>query len=164
MVKVAVTGHRPKDLWGYDACEGWDWLRSTLRALLGELGATRALSGMALGVDQEFAQAALDVGVPVVAYVPFEGQDRIWPAASQAAYRALLSRCSELVVVSQSSTRQAFFDRNFAMVQAADVTVAVWSGKQFGGTYHAVQQALTLRKPLVWVDPFARQAWSVGSR
>jgi uncharacterized phage-like protein YoqJ len=165
MVKVAVTGHRPKDLWGYDAGEGWAWLRGTLCGLLVELGATEAISGMALGVDQEFAYAALEAGVPVAAFVPFEGQERRWPASSQAAYRALLARCARQVVVSQVASVEAFHARNTAMMQACDVAVCVWdSSRRSGGTFHAVGEALRLGVPIVWVDPTMRQVWLVGSR
>jgi len=163
MVKVAVTGHRSADLFGYGAHEGWDWLRDTLRHLLEDLGATEAFSGMALGADQVFARAALDAGVPVVAYVPFLGQERLWPFSSQAAYGFLLDRCRERVVVSSSPSRTAFLERNTAMVDAADVVVAVWTGKGSGGTHHAVQEALRLGKAMVWVDPVRRQVWLVGS-
>jgi uncharacterized phage-like protein YoqJ len=154
---VAVTGHRPKDLWGYDAqAEGWSWLRSTLSGLLQELGATEAISGMALGVDQVFVRAARDVKVPVAAYVPFEGQDRIWPASSQREYRELMSQCHRQVVVSSVPCPAAFLERNEAMVRDSDVVIAVWTGKQDGGTADAVRRSLSAGRVLLHVDPVAR--------
>lgn len=158
-LRVAVTGHRPGDLFGYDlAAPGWQWLRGELRSLLAELGATEAVSGMALGVDQVFAEVALDAGVPLAAYVPFAGQDRIWPTESQVAYRALLARAARTVTVSQVAGAQAFLERNAAMVRDCDVVVAVWTGKDSGGTAHCVRTALAAGRPLVWLNPVSRSA------
>ncbi len=60
----AITGHRPDKLpWGYDeTSEGYRWLKKALTkqiVTLADSGITSFLSGMALGVDQIFAELVL---------------------------------------------------------------------------------------------------------
>lgn len=158
VLRVAVTGHRPGDLFGYDmGSEGWQWLRQTLAEVLTGFGVpVEAISGMALGVDQVFAEVAIDEGVPVVAYVPFRGQDGRWPPESRATYLDLLAQCAREVVVSPVASAAAFLRRNEAMVQVCDVLVAVWNGKTEGGTYHCLQYGLAQGRPVLHVDPVRR--------
>lgn len=56
---VGVTGHRPDKLWGYgdNARPHEEKLEAYLKGKLIELGATEAVTGMALGVDTVFARA-----------------------------------------------------------------------------------------------------------
>ena len=102
MQGIMVTGHRPDKLGGYGPSETqaavrtWLWERVKLHALYNE--DPFAISGMALGVDQWFAEEALDLGVPVHAYVPFEGQESRWPEPSRYAYGKLLKRCAHFLI------------------------------------------------------------------
>jgi uncharacterized phage-like protein YoqJ len=166
-LRIAVTGHRPKDLFGYDRThEGWGWLRATLRTLVDELAAGRPvelLSGMAQGVDQEFADMGIMAGYPVAAYVPFDGQEAAWPAPAQALYRRLLRRCTRVLFISSVRSVASFFRRNERMVEDSDIVIAVWTGKAEGGTAHCVQAALDARRPMVWVDPVQRRLFHVAN-
>jgi uncharacterized phage-like protein YoqJ len=166
-LRIAVTGHRPKDLFGYDLHhEGWQWVREELAQLIEEFsaaGACEFVSGMALGVDQVFAEEVLAARQVLVAFVPFAGQDRLWPPRARAHYRRLLERAARVVTVALQGSLQAFHDRNQAMVDHADIVVAVWSGRQRGGTFHCVQAALAAGRCVVRVDPVARHASCVGS-
>jgi uncharacterized phage-like protein YoqJ len=173
-LRVAVTGHRPADLFGWDrGAEGWQWLRGVLSGLLRELGAAEAISGLALGVDQLFALAARDAGVPVAAYVPFEGQDRKWLAPDRRAYAEMRAQASRTVVCRALTPGpdgefafrdvvEALHARNGRMVEDCDVIIAVWTGKTSGGTYDAVQKAMRAGRVLVHVDPAARTATIVA--
>ena len=165
-LRIAVTGHRPEDLFGYDECEGWRWLRAVLRRVVGDLsggGACELMSGMAIGVDQEFAAVGLDAGLPVEAFVPFPGQESRWPPEAQAHYRRLLRRC-RVQVVSPCWSKEAFQRRNEAVVDACDVLVAVWTGKPSGGTFRCLRYALDVGCRIVWVDPVRRRVADVGDR
>lgn len=166
-LRIAVTGHRPDGLFGYDfAHPGWQWIRDELQRILTEFsaqGPVECVSGMAIGVDQVFAEEVLAAGLPLVAFVPFEGQERRWPPAAQRHYHDLLSRALRRLTVSTAAWRQAFLDRNQAMVQACDVMVAVWTGKESGGTYHCLGAALRAGRPVLWVDPVRRRSVLVGA-
>lgn len=142
---IAVTGHRPDKLGGYGEHSRLRlWVRACLREemVLWALRKTTVfLSGMALGVDTDWARAAVELGYPFVAVVPFEGQDRVWRPEQQATYRELLGKAREVIVVSDGGyTPEAMKKRNTWMVKAASAVVAVWDGSS-GGTGHCVNEA-----------------------
>lgn len=61
-MRICVTGHRPKLLYGYDLNnEKWQALKEKLKGLLLEENCTEAITGMALGTDQIFALAVLEL-------------------------------------------------------------------------------------------------------
>jgi len=109
-------------------------------------------------VDQVFAEEVVASGAALAAYVPFEGQQSRWPTASQAHYERLLRRACRVRTVSRIPGVEAFHKRNRAMVEDCDVVVAVWNGKQAGGTHHCLTAALEAGRPVVWLDPEARQS------
>src|SRR5688572_7452942 len=95
---VAATGHRPDKLGGWsDQGHAMDSvIRERLMSLahmhLLATNPARVISGMALGWDQVWCQAALEAGVRVYAAVPFNGQEAKWRPDSRAFYRRLLER------------------------------------------------------------------------
>ncbi len=168
---MSVTGHRPKDLFGYDEhIEGTQWILATLRSLVEAFMArsseTVFVSGMALGVDQWWAEAAQSCGGRLHCYVPFAGQELAWKdPAARARYRHIGRRAEQVHYTrgedqlrerSFSEVRELLLARNDDMVSVADVVVAVWSGKRSGGTYHCLRSALRAGKRVLWVDPFQR--------
>lgn len=137
---IAGTGHRPDKLGGY----GDDVFDRLVR--LGELAIEETrpdslITGMALGWDQALAQAALNKGVPYMAAVPCEGQDRLWPKESQATYNRLLVKAAEVKVVSPgpyAAWKMAV--RNKFMVAQCDLVVALHNGTP-GGTAGCLEYA-----------------------
>ena len=97
-----------------------------------------AISGMAVGADQLFAEICIEKGIPVIAYIPFLGQENRWHTRAQERYRSLLSQCSEKIIVCDSASIQAFQTRNAAMVAASTRAVAVWD-RHPGGTANTVR-------------------------
>jgi|SRR5690606_11597477 len=137
---VAATGHRPNKLGGYDYRRAEE-RRRIARGALTLLGATEAISGMALGWDVDFAQAAIDLGIPVHAAVPFEGQECRWPSSSQQAWRSILAKCASVTVVSPGGySASAMQVRNEWMVDRAPYVLALWDGSP-GGTGNCVKYA-----------------------
>lgn len=148
---IAATGHRPKSLkTGYDLAP----LIALAKPWLAARAPSVILSGMALGWDQAVAIAALDLGISVHAYIPFNGQADAWPTHSQVAYQNLLLRCAYIKVVSPGGYEPWKMQvRNEAMVDDCDSVLALWNGEKTGGTYRCVEYAeKKARKPVsnVW--------------
>lgn len=143
---IAATGHRPEKLGGYT-----NHVRLALGGLATEYlsGAapTKVISGMALGWDQAVTAAALALGIPVTAAIPFEGQESRWPPEAQARYRRLLAACSDVVVVSEIASVRAMQLRNEWMVDHAHKMVALWDGS-FGGTHNCIVYARKWGRPI----------------
>ena len=165
MVRVALTGHRPYKIFTHDpyAETNYQKLVSFCMLILPELlvifGAYRVTSGMALGFDQAFAEAAQEFTVPVMAAVPFEGQERLWPASSQKRYNRLKAGCKKVHVCTEvdlenyGEVAEALRYRNTVMITHCDVVLALYNGDQSGGTAHAVRSAQAAGKEVINIWP-----------
>jgi uncharacterized phage-like protein YoqJ len=157
-----VTGHRPPELGGYLVPNPTEqWVRATLRSVLqahrDRDPDVEGLSGMALGADTIFVEVALELGIPLHAAVPFEGQESQWPEASQARYRQLLEHCATVTVVCRPGYEAwKMLERNRYMVGRATHAVAVWKGYFTGGTGHCVRTLRSAKVPTVVLDPGSR--------
>lgn len=151
---LAVTGHRPPKIGGYDPSAP---LRVAVRAAIHDalvrLQPEKGISGMALGVDQDFAEECIALGIPFLAAVPFKNQSGAWPEASRAHYDYLLEMAAEVVVVSGGAyATWKMQARNVWMVDACTELLAVWDGSS-GGTGNCVTYALTKKRPIHRIDP-----------
>lgn len=149
------TGHRPVKL-GFKgdpySSQNFallvEFLRKELRENPELIETQGVISGMALGFDMALAVAAIKEGIPLVAAVPFEGQELAWPTDSWArrVYGQILERATEVVVVSPGGySAQKMQARNQWMVDRADRVVALWNTTP-GGTANAVRYALCTHK------------------
>ena len=129
---VAGTGHRPQKLLGFGARAN-STLRRFTCAWLEALAPELVISGMALGWDQALATAAVELAIPFVAAVPFEGQEARWPESSQREYQALLGHAANVVVVSSGSfSARSMQARNEWMVDRCDLLLALYDGSASG--------------------------------
>lgn len=158
-----ITGHRSQKLGGFGvnpiAARVQAHLRETLTALHGRIPNLHGLTGMALGCDQWYAELCVSLHIPYTAFIPFQGQERLWPAPSQAQYRALLVQamaiqCPALEAsrLSAHEIRRALLDRNTAMVRQSHAAIAVWDG-QPSGTGDAVGKLQAAHIPTFRVHP-----------
>ncbi|HET8970914.1 MAG TPA: SLOG family protein [Candidatus Nanopelagicales bacterium] len=100
---VVILGHKPPELGGYGPNPIADGVRSQLESVL----AARlqldpdlvAVSGLRLGAEQIGAEAALAVGLPLVAVLPFPDADAPWPADSRQRFRDLCAAADEVVTL-----------------------------------------------------------------
>lgn len=147
---ICGTGHRPSP--GRFDSDPATFARLTRLAfdwILDEQPDT-VISGMALGWDQALATAALEHGIPVIAAIPFIGQADRWSKPDVERYWHLLERCSEKRVISTGGySAEKFQRRNEAMVDDADLVLALWDGLPKGGTANCVAYAEAAGKPVV---------------
>ena len=94
------------------------------------------LSGLDLGAAQAGATAAVEVGVPLVAVLPFPDPEARWPADVRERYRRLLEAAADTVVL-QSTTPEskqklasAFSRRDAWLARHAHEAVLVWDGEE----------------------------------
>lgn len=153
---VAFTGHRPSKLGNeYEIGPIRTKIRAAIRAKLEELKPEKVISGMALGVDQDAAEIALELGIPFIAAIPFKGQSAVWPTSSQTSYKRLLAKAAEVKVISPGGySSQKMLKRDAWMVDNADLLIAVWDGTS-GGTGHTVHYAEGVKKTIFRINPKA---------
>lgn len=143
---VAGTGHRPNKLGGYSP-QAYGRVLLVAGAALEHLQPTRVISGVALGWDTALALAAILRGVPLVAAVPFAGQEQLWPLESQRTYHWILERAAAVEVLSSAGySRHKMQVRNMAMVDDCDCLAACWDGSA-GGTLNCLEYAAAVGRP-----------------
>lgn len=137
--KVAIFGHRPPQLGGYDPTN------PVSRAVAGRMTEVLSgwaainddvvvLTGLGLGAEQLGAEAARVAGLDYVAVLAHPEPDRVWPAPSRARYRELVGSASSVITLDPSipATRQdagkAAGRRDAWLAGMADAAVVVWDG------------------------------------
>ena len=165
-MKLCITGYRPVKLpskYGYDIHnKAWEDLkRAFLDVSLFLYGKDRALSiytGMALGVDQAFAEEAFYLrsllpSVSCIAAIPCHNQESKWPVPSREQYHKILEQCDKAIYVTQGRfTPDCMELRNRWMVDRSDIVVAVYDGKR-GGTKNCIDYARKNNKPVIAIHP-----------
>lgn len=148
----AGTGHRLEVLGG-NTEEVHHKVVRYAKSILAPYKPTKIISGMAIGWDTALALAALDLGVPLIAAVPFVGQESIWPQHAQDRYNEILKQCAEVHIVCEGGYKpHKFHERDKWMVDHADEMIALWNGQEEGGTYATVKLTRKANKTLhnVW--------------
>ena len=153
-MRIAVTGHRPNKLWGYDYHHpNYIRLGSTLRNLLIKHDATLAISGMALGVDTIFALVALKLGTPLESAIPCQNMDKLWRPESKQLFNSILERATTVTLVTDKPYKPQYMQtRNEYMVDHCDLLIAVWDGTP-GGTYNCIRYAKQVGKQIIYINP-----------
>lgn len=146
---LAVTGHRPDKIVkvgenGYSD-EVFDdlsrFLVDKLLELVGDAKDATVITGMALGLDQAVASACIMTGIPLIAAVPFKGQESVWPPKAKERYANLLAHAKEVRVVSEGGyAAWKMQTRNIWMIDRCDRLLALWNGSP-GGTGNCIAYA-----------------------
>ena len=161
-MKIAVTGHRPDKLFGgYDHEKNFiikEEMIKYLEYVLSTLDENEELicySGMAIGIDQLFADAVLTVrneheNVRLICALPFENQYVRWSQDAQAMFHAITEHADETVNVSGEQNYKPYFMqlRNQYMVDNCDVLLAYFNGSE-GGTKNCYNYAKEKNKQVV---------------
>lgn len=150
---VSLTGHRPTKLAGYDLSDPfYEALRERLKRIILEglqvHGHLTLHSGMALGADTVWSQAILAMRhhypdqVSFVAEVPVMTQSDRWPSQlDRDRWKSHVEAADVVNVYAQSYSPKCLWDRNYGMVDASSLLLAVWDGQPGGGTAGAVEYA-----------------------
>lgn len=164
--RVAAGGHRDGGLLGADRTTLDRQIAATLQHIgRAAPGSPRLVASLAEGADRLFAMAALALGWPVTAVLPFPPAEfaRDFPtSASRAAFHALLTRADRVVelpgVRDGAGDGPAYDAANQAMLSGARALLTLWDGapaRGVGGTAEAVAQAHASGLPVLWIaaDP-----------
>ncbi|MEE1740943.1 hypothetical protein [Streptomyces sp. BE147] len=158
MNRIGVTGHRSIPV------EARADVLAGLKAALCEAGGClEALSSLAVGADQIFAELALSCGARLTAVIPSgDYEDCFDGDAELAHYRLLKSRATREVRLDfPHSTDEAYYAAGTYIADHCDRLLAVWDGRPargLGGTGDIVTYARTLGRPVtvIWRDGVER--------
>lgn len=154
---VAGIGHRPERLPGrYErASPERVELFQRIREVVRIVGVTRGRTGLALGADQDFALACIELGIPFDAIIPFEGFDSLWDLEHRALASWLQGHPLATVTVLQPGpyARWKLAARNQEVISPAEAVIAVFDGVDGGGTADALRACVAGHKRIWHLDP-----------
>lgn len=155
MYKVAVTGHRPDKLGGYNATDKHKLIKLHMERFLKELQKDfhelTLIGGGALGIDQFWMETGLKLNIPVIAAIPFKGYDNKWPLESRKIFEKLLDKCVEVRYICGEYSKRAYQTRNEWMVDNCNLLVGYYDGTS-GGTKNCLSYAQSKKCDLVIYD------------
>ena len=99
------------------------------------------------------AQASVDLGIPLVAAVPFKGQESRWRPEQKDLYHTLLSKAEHVEIVCNGGySGWKFIQRDRWMVDHAEAMIALWNGECNGGTWQTIKYAESVERPVynIW--------------
>jgi uncharacterized phage-like protein YoqJ len=115
------------------------------------------ISGLAIGWDSWLAWTAIKVGIPLIAYCPFEGQHIRWSQEHQEQFHWILEHSKHIEYVCESGyAAWKMQRRNEAMVNNSNLVLSLWNPeKKQGGTFNCIQYAIKKDKPILnfWSNP-----------
>jgi uncharacterized phage-like protein YoqJ len=134
--RLAVVGHRPPALGGYEPNATTDRLRTQMAALLAAERELHpdvvVLTGLGLGSEQLAAEAAAAAGVPYVAVLAYPDQDQPWPDRARRHYQRLLAGSQNQILLhnkppeSRQQAGAALRRRDAWLARHSDEAIAVW--------------------------------------
>ena len=136
---MAVFGHRPPELGGYEENPVAAGVRDRLAEILAAKKEMHPdlwlLTGLLLGAEQLAAEAARKAGVPYVAVQPYPAPESQWPSSSRDRYADLIRHAGAAVLLERTApdSKQKFgaalARRDAWLAKHADEAIVVWDGK-----------------------------------
>ncbi|WP_374825305.1 SLOG family protein [Aerosakkonema sp. BLCC-F183] len=146
-MKAFFTGHRYIDEFGF--ANHINQLISYAR----QLGTTEFYCGMALGTDQIAAKLLIKHQLKWTAVIPCADQDEKWSKQQRSHYHKLLDAASKQIVLYSKYSAGCMQARNLWMVKRSDLCLAVWDGRDNGGTAMTVNAAIDRNLPIIQFNP-----------
>lgn len=143
-----VTGHR--DLPQKEINRVKAALRLEVKKAVAD-GFTCFMSGFAEGVDQYFAEIVLEMrksnpALELVAVIPY--QKRLDNLREKKRTYEMLEACADVVVIRGEYQPSVYSHRNRYMVEHSDRVIAVYDGREKGGTAGTIRFTHVLKKEL----------------
>jgi ribonuclease HI/uncharacterized phage-like protein YoqJ len=136
---VVVAGHRPPGIGGYGPNPVADRVRTRIGEALHALqelhGEVAVVSGLRLGAEQLGAEAALELGLPLVAVLPYPEPDSVWPEDARRRFADLVGAAATTITLerrtpgSRQSAGAAMARRDAWLGRNVDAAVVVWDGE-----------------------------------
>lgn len=136
IVKVSVLTGKPYFCGGFDTESADGRLCVVIRAIQNILEdfskqdkIVIGLTGLALGIDQEFAQICLSKGLVYQVYLAYDGMDKNWknlPDTTAKRYQDLLDRSENTIVMAEGAfSPKKILQQKIKIVRESDVIIRV---------------------------------------
>lgn len=155
-MKIGITGHQQL---GSEATILW--LSETLKGIIRQYHIEVGITSLAIGADQLFAEVLRKAHIPYIAVIPSNDYETTFQNTSDLEqYQEFLRNASEQILLPfEQPSETAFYEAGKQIVNMSDLMIAIWNGlpaKGLGGTGDIVQYALSIKKPVVHLNPVAQ--------
>lgn len=149
---VGFSGHQEL------SAETREMIRVALMQALSKMGKILAVTSLAAGSDQVFAECVLALGSQLMVVIPCQGYEHTFSNPSDLdLYRKLLkSSMDSIQLPFQQPSEEAYWAAGKRIVDMAEVLIAVWDGQPaggLGGTADVVNYAKNRNKEVLRVWP-----------
>ncbi len=131
-------------------------LEERIKFAITEYGITNFISGMAIGVDTDFAEIVLKLrnkfSIALECAIPCPNQTLKWNDADKLRYESILKRADKISIISERYTPDCMLKRNRFMVDKSELVIAVFNGLEKGGTWHTIKYAKSKNKNIELID------------
>jgi len=152
---LSGTGHRPQKLNQEFDLKGpyCSYITQEMQKYFDLLKPAKVISGMALGFDQLLALFALEQGIPVLAAIPCDNQEKVWPKKSQERYQQILKNplVTTYIVCSGPYHPGMMQVRNEYMCDHSNLLLACWDGTS-GGTANCIKYARKVCMDILYIN------------
>lgn len=143
-----VTGHRDIPAEQIDAVK-YALRREIIKAVSD--GYTGFMTGFADGADQYFAEMVVKLqedfpNLRLIAVIPY--RKRVDSLESREQTKTLLHACADVVVIQEEYRPNVYAKRNRYMVEHSDRVIAVYDGREKGGTVNTIRLTHNMKKEL----------------
>jgi uncharacterized phage-like protein YoqJ len=143
---LGFTGHRPERIIDYNETR----LLSLCNAIIDKYQPDLIITGMALGWDSCIAQSAIEKEIEFDAAIPFLGQELKWLGSDRKKYHRILKSARNIQIISEGGfTPTKMQKRNQYIVDNCDILIALWDGKEYGGTWNCIRYGKEKGKKIV---------------
>jgi len=116
-------------------------------------GITNFLTGMALGTDLLAAQIWIERQLSWEAIRPCGDQCNEWTWKQQERYYKLLNKATKQKTLYSHYSKGVMQARDQYLVDNSQLCLAVWDGKQSGGTFLTIKMARKAQLPIIIFNP-----------
>ena len=162
MYTCCCTGHRPKGFpfqYGIDTKKHNAYLQALkekTELAITEYGITRFISGMAIGVDLDFAETVLKLKnkypITFECAIPCPNQTLKWKDTDKIRYEYILNNADIINIISKQYTSECMLKRNRYMVDKSELVIAVFNGIEKGGTWYTINYAIKTNTVIELID------------
>ena len=131
-------------------------LEEKIKFAITKYGITNFISGMAIGVDLDFAEIVLKLRnkypITLECAIPCPNQTLKWNSTDKLRYESILKRADEINLISERYTPECMLKRNRYMVDKSELVIAVFNGIEQGGTWYTINYAKRVNKVIELIN------------
>lgn len=120
-------------------------LENKIKTAIVDYGVTCFISGMALGVDLDFAEIVLNLRktflITLECAIPCPNQTYRWSVRDIKRYKQIIKRADKVTLLSERYTPDCMLKRNRYMIDKSALAIAVFNGIKQGGTWYTIRYA-----------------------